>query len=196
LEAIQMICALTRKMSQMVAILTLGTLSACGQVDLKWSEEVQLEDGPVIVVKRAAQGEIRREIGGPGGWKPTEITIDFSSINMGKRPPNWKAAYVPVLLDYQTPDEKWSVVATFAYCDGWYDLGRPALPYIEYQSIRGGNWQIIPLEQRLIGRATNLLSGMRSGGEPPYISLQDKKSRDRKAADKYRQILSIWRTTC
>ena len=61
---------------------------------------------------------------------------------------------------------------------GWYNLGRPKLPYVEYQSKNGGPWAVVPLEERLIGRKTNLLTGPRSGGEPSFLSLQDKKGPD------------------
>ena len=88
------------------------------------------------------------------------------------------------------------MVATFYYCTGWYNLGRPKLPYVEYQSKNGGPWTVVPLEERLIGRKTNLLTGPRYEGEPSFLSLQDKKGRGDNAADRFRRIIQSWRTTC
>lgn len=174
-------------------ILGVGVLTSCGQVDLQWSEEVELADGQVMVVKRAAKGEKQGELGGPGGWEQTEMSLAVEKAAEGMQFPIWRTAYVPILLDYQESEETWSVVATFYYCQGWYDLGRPKLPYVEYQSKDGGPWAIVPLEQRLIGRETNLLTGPRAGGEPAFLSLRDKKGRDDNAADRFRRIVASWR---
>ena len=190
------LCAGGSNIGKWVAIGIIGVLTACGEVDLQWSEEVQLNDGQIIVVKRTAKGEQRGELGGPGGWEETEMSIALGNASEGQEFPIWQTAYVPILLDYQPPEKTWSVVATFYYCTGWYNLGRPKLPYVEYQSKNGGPWAVVPLEERLIGRKTNLLTGPRSGGEPSFLSLQDKKGRGDNAADRFRRIIQSWRTTC
>jgi hypothetical protein len=184
------------KVCRAAAITMLGMLTACGQIDLKWSEEVQLEDGQVIVVKRTAQGKQLGELGGPGGWEQKAMSVEFSPSATGKNPPVWNTAYVPILIDHQTPEETWSIVATFYTCQGWHDLGRPALPYVEYQSNQGGPWEIAPLEPRLIGRPTNMLANVSSKRQPSFISLQEKKKRDDNAGDKYQKIIAVWHTNC
>lgn len=184
------------KIGKWMAIGFFGVLTGCGEVNLNWSEEVQLDDGQIIVVKRTAKGEKQGELGGSGGWEEKEMSITLEKAAEGQAFPIWNTAYVPILLDYQASEKTWSVVATFYYCSGWYNLGRPKLPYVEYQSKDGGPWIVVPLEERLIGRKTNLLTGPRSGGEPPFLSLQDKKGRGDNAADKYRRIVSSWRTGC
>ena len=181
------------KSGKWMAIGSMVVLTACGEVNLKWSEEVQLDDGKIIVVKRTAKGEKQGELGGPGGWEEMEMSIALEKAGEGMQFPIWQTAYVPILLDYQASEKTWSVVATFYYCTGWYNLGRPKLPYVEYQSRNGGPWTIVPLEERLIGRKTNLLTGPRSGGEPPFLSLQDKKGRGDNAEDSFRRIISSWR---
>lgn len=186
----------SRKIGKCMAIVFIGMLTACGEVNLKWSEEVQLEDGQVIVIKRTAKGEKQGELGGPGGWEEKEMTITLEKGGEGMHFPVWQTAYVPILLDYQAAEKTWSVVATFYYCEGWYNLNRPKLPYVQYQSKDGGPWTVVPLEERLIGRKTNLLTGPRSGGEPPFLSLEDKKGRGSRAGRKFRKILATWHTNC
>ncbi len=172
-------------------------LVGCGKVNLKWSEEVRLETGQVIVVQRTALGKKQGEIGGPGGWEPTEMTVDIPAPAAGiNPPPKWRSIYVPILLDYEESKDTWTVVSTFVYCTAWYDLGRPPLPYVEYQSQKGAAWVIVPLEERLIGRKTNMLTGPRSGGEPDLVKLEDKETRNKSAAEDYRRILGQWRTNC
>lgn len=186
----------SRKIGKWMAIVLVGMLTACGEVNLKWSEEVQLNDGQVIVIKRTAKGEKQGEIGGPGGWKEKEMSITLEKGGEGMQFPIWQTAYVPILLDYQAAEKTWSVVATFYYCGGWYNLGRPKLPYVQYQSKDGGPWTVVPLEERFIGRKTNLLTGPRSGGEPPFLSLEDKKGRGSRASARFRRLIQSWHTTC
>lgn len=184
------------RLIEWVAVGLVGAVTGCGQVDLRWSEEVQLTDGQVMVVKRTAKGEKLGEIGGSGGWEQTEMSIEIEASPSESEPPVWRSAFVPVLLDYQKQEKTWSVVATFYTCTGWYDLGRPELPYVEYQSRNGGQWEIVPLEQRLIGQKTNLLSDVHSGGEPAFLSLEAKKGRGNNAGAKYREIVAVWHTNC
>jgi hypothetical protein len=186
----------SRKTGKWMAVVLVGMLTACDAVNLKWSEEVQLNDGQVIVIKRTAKGEKQGELGGPGGWKEKEMTITLDKGGEGMQFPSWQTAYVPILLDYQAVEKTWSVVATFYYCGGWYNLNRPKLPYVQYQSKDGGAWIVVPLEERLIGRKTNLLTGPRSGGEPPFLSLEEKKGRGDNASDRFRWIIESWHTTC
>lgn len=176
-----------------VMVMTAG----CGEVDLRWSEEVRLSGGDVIVVKRGAKGEKLGEIGGAGGWEQKEMSVEIDVPPPGAaRPPVWRSAYVPMLLDYDAKRKEWLIVATFYTCQGWYDLGRPKLPYVEYRVGEGGQWAVVPLEPELFGRRPNLLTGVRSGGEPSLLTQEAKKQRDTNAADKYRRVVDRWVTNC
>lgn len=172
-------------------------LCACEQqVVLKWSEEVELSPGKVIVVKRTALGKKLGEIGGGGGWEQKEMSVDIGLVEGAFTPPIWRTAYVPILLDYDALTKEWRIVATFYTCKGWNDLGRPALPYVEYRVSENALWRTAPLDADLIGRKTNLLTGPRSGGEPPLLTLKDKKTRGTSAADKYRSIVGKYKSSC
>ena len=179
-------------------LIALGALllTACGfgKVELKWAEQVQLADRQVIVIQRTAKGDVQGEGFTLTGWAPTEMTLAFQGISdRFKTPPDWRTKYTPILLDYEASTRTWSVVATFNYCEEWRDLGKPALPYIEYQSRDGAPWGVIPLEQRLIGWERNLLTGPSSKGEPPLVTLQSKTVRGGNSASKYRKIVSEWK---
>ena len=183
----------TRWLAQLLSFAGVIALSGCGEVSLKWSEEIQLEDGQVVVAERTAQGKKYSELGGPKSWNQTEMSVVITKAPNGiKPPPEWHAAYVPALLDYQPSSNSWSIVATFYFCETWYELGRPVPPYIEYQSTNGSPWKRVPLEERFIDRQTNLLTGPSSDGEPSLVTIVDKELRQRSAAPKYKNILRKW----
>lgn len=170
-------------------------LTGCGKVDIFWSEDVSLQDGTMLVVKRSAQGKKLGEIGGSGGWETTRMTLEIESPILATNPPNWSERWVPMLLDYDAQAKEWFVVATFYTCDDWYDLGRPKLPYIAYRT-NGGRWEQVPLSPDLYGRKANLLTGPRSGGEPKRVTIQEKTQRDEHAGEKFKRVLSSWHTAC
>ena len=169
-------------------------LTACGNVKLFWSEEVVLSSGKLIVVKRGATGEKLGEIGGSGGWEQKEMWVEIKGEPLGVfTPPTWRTAYVPMLLDYDAARNEWLIVATFYTCQGWTDLGKPKLPYVQYRVAEKGEWRAVPLESELYGRKANMLTGVRSGGEPSLVTVPDKTKRDRGAGESFRKIVSQWR---
>ena len=169
-------------------------LVGCDQASVRWSEEVRLKDGQMIVVKRTAQGKTYSELGGTGGWRdPVQMSVSIAPTPGGiKPPPEWRDNYVPALLDYDPHSKAWSIVATFYYCSTWHAMGRPIPPYIEYQSTSGGSWQRVPLEERLLDRETNLLTGPSTNGEPSLLKIEAKELIQRSAGRKYRRILRTW----
>ena len=104
---------------------------------------------------------------------------------------------MPVVFDRDDNTKEWFMVATFYSCQSWYDLGRPKLPYTEYR-LKIGVWQKVELSTSVIGMKANMLTGIRSGGEPPLIDMTSKRQRmsDPRIAKKYSQIVSTWSTGC
>ena len=170
------------------------TLVGCDRASVKWSEEVRLADGRMIVVARTAQGRTYSELGGTGGWRdPVEMSIAITKAPGDiKLPPEWRDTYVPVLLDYDESDKSWSIVTTFYYCETWHALGRPILPYIEYRSVNGAPWQRVPLEERLIDRKANMLTGPSTDGEPSFVTVEEKERIQLRAGSKHQRILRRW----
>jgi len=180
-------------MALTLTLISTVSLAACDKVNVKWREEVQLEDGVVVIAERTAKGKKYSELGGPGGWKQGEMTVVITKApNNIKPPPEWREVYVPVLLDYQPFSNSWSMVATFFFCETWYELGRPIPPYIEYQSINGAPWRRVSLEERLIGRKTNILIEPDLDGEPGLVKIGEKERRQRRVGPKYKKILREW----
>ncbi len=168
-------------------------LCGCGKVQLKWVEEVRLQDGRVLVVQRTATGTPRSELGGPQSWEQTEMSIAFDQAPAALAlPPMWRAVYAPVLIDYDQTTRTWSLVVAFYRCETWYALGRPIPPYVEYQSIDGQPWQQVVFQERFIGRPANLLTGPRSNGEPGLVTIVDKEERRRSAAPIFKRVLRKW----
>lgn len=174
-------------------LLAAKLLCGCAKVHLQWMEEIQLQQGTQLTVERTAAGRKRAELGGPKGWEQTEMSIAFGQAPAGAvRPPTWRAAYVPILIDYDPATRTWSLVTAFYRCETWYALGRPMPPYVQYQSTDGQPWRKTPLDERFIGRPANLLTGPRSDGEPELVTIGDKTRRNRSAAPLFKQVLRRW----
>ncbi len=169
-------------------------VSGCGgNLEKKWKEEVVLSDGRVIWVERTARMRTGGEIGGPGFLDNLHSTI-YASSQLGLPALKWEFPFAPILLDYNSAEKKWIIVATFYDCDSWNKLGRPKLPYVQYvQDARG--WKTIPLDSELIGRKSNLISGI-VRNELDVVSNKYGRELDAGAAEEYRNIVSEWYTGC
>lgn len=170
-------------------------LVGCGKVDIKWTEELVLEDGRTLLLNRSAQGKTIGELGGSGGWEATQMTLEVETPKSPLNPPTWSQRWVPMLFDYDAKTKEWFVVATFYTCTDWYDLGRPKLPYIEYRA-RNGRWVEVPLSDSLFGRKSNLLTGMRADGKPKHVTVDFKNLENAGAGDSFKRILNKWHTSC
>lgn len=82
-------------------------LSACDP-RLKWNEQVQLQSGEVIVIKRTAKFSENWIVGGGGGSFNKGMTIEFSKPNKPDNPTIWNALYVPMVLDRDPETNGWS----------------------------------------------------------------------------------------
>jgi len=171
-----------------------GMLTGCGGVNIRWKEEVRMVDGEMLLVDRTGKGRKYCEPGRPCGWFPSEMSVQVVKLPANWAPPPvWLKEYAPILLDYQPQERAWNVIATFVDCDGWERLGYPDLPYIQYQSKNGEPWEIILLEERLIGRKTNLLTGPKHKGEPRLVTAEERDRRNNRAARYFQSIVAVWK---
>jgi hypothetical protein len=181
-----------------VGLIVLLCSRACSK-RIDFTEEVQLARGELITVQRHVTAEPFGEIGGPGGWEPSYMSLEIVAPKRPDDPPKWESTsgLLPVLFDRDPGNGEWALLATFFSCDPWYALGRPKLPYAEFR-VRNGQWQSVELGQQWIGRATNVFTGIRSSGEPDYLTLALKKKRDAddRIAPMYRSIVGQWSTGC
>jgi hypothetical protein len=184
------------RLTLMAAIAALLLLNACGKSNISWNEEVQINGGEIILVKRTAKTKAFGEIGGPGGWENEGMTVEVIKPELKDKPPIWNFPFVPLLFDQDAKTKQWFMVATFYSCTSWYDLGRPALPYTEYRLI-DGKWIQKPLSQEVIGRPANMLTSVRSSGEPDHtIGSKTSAMGDTRITKKYLIILDKWSTGC
>ena len=103
-------------------------LTGCENVNIKWQEEVRMAEGEMLLTSRTGKGKKRCELGRPCGWVPEEMSLKVVKLpGTWAPPPVWHKEYIPILLDYQSAEHTWSVVATFHSCIVWRRMGRPAV---------------------------------------------------------------------
>lgn len=166
---------------------------------LRFKEEVQLASGEIIEIDRVFKTQSMGEIGGPGGWEAKYNSFVISSPVHADNPPLWQsdAGLIPMVLDRDSQSKEWFLITTFYTCEAWYQLGRPKLPYAEFR-LKNGQWQQGELSPQWIGRVANVMTGVRSGGEPKLLTLPVKQVRNMepKIAPKYRKVIDDWTTGC
>lgn len=164
---------------------------------MSWREEVQLQSGEVIVIKRTAKFSENWIAGGGGGSFNRGMTIEFDSPDKPDNPAIWSGLYVPMILDRDPDTNEWMIIATFYHCDSWYDIGRPALPYTAYR-YREGKWLQQSMEPKWIGRKANVLvtdlaSKKAIDSRKPVLTVSRKEQEveDRPSADvSYKRIVN------
>lgn len=182
-----------------IAILLVGLLLSACDPHLKWNEQVELQSGEVIVIKRTAKFSENWIAGGGGGSFNKGMTIEFSKPNKPDNPTIWSALYVPMVLDRDPETNEWFILATFFHCDSWYDLGRPRLPYTEYH-FRNGKWVQLPLNEKWLRREANVLPADLSDrkiieGSTSVLTIGEKKgifSNQPGMSPRFRRIESDW----
>jgi hypothetical protein len=173
------------------------TRVGCSRMSESWKEEVRLSDGLLIVVKRTAKGSITRDIAMRATvWKPKETTLRIAQMEGAAKPPVWRSALVPVVMDYDPASSTWSVVATHLFCSSWYDMGRPTSLYVQYISVGAEAWRVVPLQPGRVGRRANLLTHIRPTGEAGLVWDQYKEMRWRSSSSRFKSISTTWRTNC
>jgi hypothetical protein len=179
-----------------VGLLGTAAVAGCGKSNISWKEEVLLANAEVIVVQRTAKTKAFGEIGGPGGWENEGMTVEIVKPLFADKPPVWNFPYVPLIFDRDTESKQWFMVATFYSCESWYELGRPRLPYVEFK-VENGAWKKHQLSPSLIGRRANMLTSIRSSGEPDHtIATKTVVGSDPQIAPKFQKILNKWSTGC
>ena len=179
----------------LLAVLAL-LLSGCGPKQIVWREEVKLQSGEVLNTRRTALAEPFGQIGGTGGWENEGMTVEIIAPLKPGYPSAWSAKFVPLVFDRDPDTKEWFMVATFYSCTSWYNLGRPKLPYTEYR-FKSGQWVQQALSEKLIGREANMLTSIRSSGEPDHtLASKELELGNVKVAPKYRHVRGEWQTNC
>lgn len=189
--------AFAHALSLILLCMLVLTMVSCSRMSESWKEEVRLSDGRLIVVKRTAKGTITRDMAMRAtGWIPRETTLRIGQVDGAAKPPVWRSNLIPVVMEYDPASSTWSVVATYIFCDTWYDMGRPVSPYVQFVSVGGEAWRVVPLQPGLIGKRANLLTHIRPTGESGLVREQYKEMRWRSSSARFKAITSSWKTNC
>lgn len=79
---------------------------------MSWREEVELQSGEVIVIKRTAKFSENWIAGGGGGSFNLGMTIEFDSPYKPNNSTIWSALYDPMALDQDPDTNDWLIIAT------------------------------------------------------------------------------------
>lgn len=197
--------SLSRRLSLRTWIgIGLATLSltvffpGCAAKVFTWNEEVQLDGGQVIVVRRTISFKEYQPLGGGGGGSDIlDSTLAIESPGIAGAPDKWSnPPLIPMILDRDKQTNEWFIVTTFYMCTAWYDLGRPKLPYAEFR-YRQGQWVRQPLSDHLIGRQANLLvPNQRDVTGDHTLSSKHQIMSDPTMSSRHKLVVSTWRTNC
>lgn len=164
---------------------TIVTLYAAGVIALRilsapthraWTEDVLLDDGSTIVVRRDVRFE-ESDAWGSGAYNAveTEASIVFTGA-LALLPP-WSKPLIALLLYRDSDTHEWVVVATTTSCERWNWWGEPRPPYWEYR-LEPGGWREVPLSKASIGRSVNLLHRYQSDLGTHHITVADREKRE------------------
>lgn len=171
--------------------------------DLRWNEEVELQSGEVIVIKRTAKLSENWIAGGGGGSFNKGMTIEFESPGKPDNPAIWSGLYVPMILDRDPDTHEWIIVATLYHCNSWHDIGRPKLPYTAYR-YREGKWLQQSMEPKWVGRKANLITvdsfdrkAINASGVIFTLADKEKRFDDRPGiSHEHKKIAAEWSSGC
>jgi hypothetical protein len=188
-----------RPLSVFVGLALVGTASWLVLFENRWpswQEEVLMHSGDILTVRRSASMKRFSDTpGGPAGWSYQEGSVEIVPSRDRPAPPSrWQSSYRPLIidLDHQGDRSEWLIVATFASCWEWTELGRPRLPYVEFR-YRDGQWAQQPLSAKLVGRAANLLAPIELKKVPDQTVEMKRWRIDDPLIGKYGRVVSQWR---
>ena len=179
------------KTTLVVSMATITVLWGCtgdGIVEREWYEDVLLDDGSTIVVKRSVSFKESNSWSGDA-YNAIEQSATISFTGSMASLPTWGAPLIALLLYRDKISDQWVIVAATSSCDVWNDRGFPPSRYWEYRLV-GGSWQEVPLTSGSKGRAVNLLHRYQDRLPSEHITIADrlKLESDVRIAKKYRSI--------
>lgn len=142
--------------------LFLGSCGWFGHESRNWREDVMLDDGSTIRIRRHVKFIENSALAGDAySATDEESTLQFPD-DLGI--PVWSSPLLPLVL-YKDGDQ-WVIVSSTFSCEIWNEWDRPRPPYWEHRLI-GSEWKRVALSDSSIGRSSNLFFSY--GNEPPAI---------------------------
>ena len=139
-----------------------------------WKEEVQLQDGTRIWVRRTVVGKAHQDMmNGPGSGEYRISAYRLEVIDSAGLPPPpvWESKWFHIIID-RDKEGTWYVVVTPVNTKGWYDIS-PKYRYAQFKS-KNGRWYQVDIDKNLDARNSNLSPYIRIGKMPESVSLYDK----------------------
>jgi len=162
-------------------LLAVGFLGVVALLVLSWfsktvsfEEEVQLDDGRKIIVKRSEH--LKRMCEGVScGWG-----LDVAKIRLPDTA-TWEfPGLVPLLLDLDANGRP-VILANPSTCGDYVRMNKPVPPYLQFE-LAGGAWQSAKPSRRFHGRESNLLIAPNwDRGEASLVRLTEKLKRNNSA---------------
>jgi hypothetical protein len=119
-----------------------------------WTEDVLLEDGSTLLVKRTATFEVFRSWSGDAS-NAVEIEATLAFTGKLAQLPTWRQPLMALVLYHDHGPDDWVVVASSLDCEVWWARGKPKPPYWEFR-LRADGWHETPLSPASMGRPANL----------------------------------------
>lgn len=178
--------------------LVLLVIAACGFLGERrsWTEDVQLDDGSVIMIKRHVKFRTSNSWAGDvPRAEDRRVTLRFTGALSDF--PAWDMPLMPMVLYQDASTKEWVIVARTNRCERWLAWGKPFPPYWEYH-LAAGQWRQRPLSAASKGRSTNLLIDYRREDLPRHISVEYKKASfvDSNFTEAYRRVVPDIRRHC
>jgi len=161
-----------------------------GSVSRVWTEDVLLDDGSTIQIKRTVDLFIS-DSWTHEAYDATETNATITFLGSLSNLPTWRAPRMALVLYQDKSTKEWVIVTTSTSCEIWEKNGHPKPNYWEYRS-DDRTWREVPLSSSSFDRRANLFIDYNVPIEKDYLSVEDKGqiSSKRRTARKYREIWS------
>jgi hypothetical protein len=174
--------------SVLALCLCLASCKFGGPTHKSWTEDVLLDDGSTVSIKRTVTYKEASAWGG-GSYSAIEgaATLELTGANEGW--PVWDVPLIPmVLYRDSTRGGQWVIVATSTSCEVWNARGGPVPPYWEYRASDDG-WKEVPISEASLGRPANVFIGYTSL-KARHVTVRDQQTASRSISlgIKYRTV--------
>lgn len=178
-------------------LLIITLISACAPKQYVWEEEVQLQSGEVITVRRTISFKEYQPAGGGGGSDILNSTLDVISPQHPSNPGTWShPPFLPLVFDQDPDSHQWYIVATFYMCNTWYEMGRPKLPYAEFH-YENGQWTQTPLSEKYIGKDGNMLVPNQADATRNHTLISKRQlMHEPGISARHKRVISTWKPNC
>ena len=98
--------------------------------DISWKEQVKLQDGRVILIRRTLHARFTsEELSDRGGYETIGQDVEVLDAAGLDVPPKWSDKWKPMILD-KDPDGTWFMVVTLSKC---FPDWQSTFPYRKYR---------------------------------------------------------------